>query len=237
MNWLGFRKALYFLRANRVHGREISMRIPAIKASLSFRGASSDISVLEDTFLRGHYGFNLATEPEVIVDAGAHIGFVSVLLANRYPHCRIISIEPEAENFRLLCSNTKAYDNISAVNVALWSENTTLEILNPNDENWAYCFSSSSEGAFTAVSMNQLMKDFKLSKIDLLKIDIEGAEKEVMANSQGWINAVGAVAIELHDRFRTGCSASFYEATKRFPCEARFGPNIVVSMEELKEIA
>lgn len=234
VHWLGCRRALCFLRANRVTGRVISMRIPAIDATLNFRAGTSDISVLEDTFLRDHYGFNLANEPEVIVDAGAHIGFVSVLFANRYPNCRIIAIEPEADNFRLLCTNTEAYDNITAVNAALWFESATLEILNPKDENWAYRFSALSTGDIQAVSMDQLINEFNLTRIDLLKIDIEGAEKEVMENARGWIDAVDAVVIELHDRFRTGCSSAFYEAAQRFPCEARSGPNIVVSMNELK---
>ncbi len=235
IRWLGGRRAFAFMRANRVCGRRFSITIPEIATPLNMRGGTSDVAVLEDTFLRGHYDFFLKFEPEIIVDAGAHIGMVSILFANRYPNSKIISIEPDHENFELLCANTAPYDNITTMHAALWHEDTMLENLNPDDENWAYQFSPSITGEFKAVSMEGIINDFNLSKVDLLKIDIEGAEKEVMSAAQGWIDVVGTVVIELHDRFRAGCSETFYEAVQGFPFESRSGPNIVVSMEELKE--
>lgn len=234
INWLGFRRGLFFLKANRIPGKVYKLRLPAIKTALSVRCATSDIAVLEDTFLRGHYGFALADEPEVIVDAGAHIGLVTVLFANLYPNCRIISIEPDSDNFKLLCANTEGYGNVMKVNAALWFERASLEISNPGDENWAYRFSASNDGPFQALTVSQIMEDFGVNRIDLLKIDIEGAEKKVMEHSSGWIDSVDAVVVELHDRFKEGCTRAFNDATQRFPCQVRSGPNTIVSMKQLK---
>ena len=55
-----------------------------------------------------------------------------------------------------------------------------------------------------------------------------------MENSQGWIDSVGTVVIELHDRFQEGCSRAFRGAVRRFPYEVVIGPNIVVSTLEIK---
>ena len=234
INWLGFRRGGLFLSANRIPGRVYKVKLPRVKTAVNVRCATSDIVVLEDTFLRGHYEFSLEDEPEVIVDAGAHIGLVTVLFANRYPDCRIIAIEPEPENFELLCANTEGYGNVTRVNAALWFERARLEIHNPGDENWEYRFSASNDGKVLALTVSQIMEDLKVNRIDLLKIDIEGAEKEVMEHSLDWIDSVGAVVIELHDRFREGCTRAFNDATQRFPCGLSCGPNTIVSMKELK---
>jgi len=77
---------------------------------------------------------------------------------------------------------------------------------------------------------NNSSKDFisfdkwkNLTSIDLdiqkgiLKIDIEGAEKELFkANYKKWIDKVDVLIIELHDRFKPGCSATFYPVIESY---------------------
>jgi hypothetical protein len=55
------------------------------------------------------------------------------------------------------------------------------------------------------------MRELNCSRIDLFKIDIEGAEKEVF-ESCTWQGRVGTIVIELHDRFKPGCSAAVKNA-------------------------
>ena len=119
-----------------------------------------------------------------MIDAGAHVGFVSVLFANRYPNCKIIAIEPEASNFELLCLNTERYTNVTALNAALWFKQAALDIVNPEDDNWSYRVAAGGDGEVSSVTLGELIKRHSLSKIDLLKIDIEGAEKEVLEKGQ-----------------------------------------------------
>ena len=51
----------------------------------------------------------------------------------------------------------------------------------------------------------------------MLKIDIEGAEKELFAddNVQKWLPRVNVIAIELHDRMKHGCSYAFFKAISK----------------------
>lgn len=72
------------------------------------------------------------------------------------------------------------------------------------------------------------MRDYKLNHIEILKIDIEGAEKEVCESASAWIDKVGMMAIELHDRHKAGCSRSFYNATNGFDAEINRGENVFV---------
>ena len=84
-----------------------------------------------------------------------------------------------------------------------------------------------------AYTVDTLIEKFKLGKIDILKIDIEGAEKEVFENTEKWINDVDSLIVELHDRMKEGCSRVFYNNTSGFKYEWVKGENIYLSKGNL----
>ena len=88
--------------------------------SIYLRPGSNDQAVLHQILFSKEYEVELGT-PHFIVDAGAHIGISSLFFANRYPHTQILAIEPESENFKLLCKNTRQHQNISPLQAGLWS--------------------------------------------------------------------------------------------------------------------
>jgi hypothetical protein len=59
------------------------------------------------------------------------------------------------------------------------------------------------------------MVEMNIGSIDLLKVDIEGAEKEVFEDCD-WMQHVGCLVIELHDRSKPGCSAAVNSVTREF---------------------
>jgi hypothetical protein len=69
------------------------------------------------------------------------------------------------------------------------------------------------------ITIDKIMNDFKIEEIDILKMDIEGAEKEVFNNSRRWIQKVNAIVVELHERFKFGCNRAFYSTTNGFDNE------------------
>ena len=77
--------------------------------------------------------------------------------------------------------------------------------------------------------MDELMRRYSLSSIDVLKVDIEGAEQQVSADSAAWIDRVGAIIIELHEAIAPGRSRSFYRATIDFDLFSVRGENVLVS--------
>ena len=66
-----------------------------------------------------------------------------------------------------------------------------------------------------AVTMDTVMRETGIDSIDLLKVDIEGAEIEIF-KSCPWIRKVRVLTIELHDRLRPGCTWAVKNATKDF---------------------
>jgi hypothetical protein len=80
------------------------------------------------------------------------------------------------------------------------------------------------------------MRECGVDRIDLLKLDIEGSEKEVLSDSDSWIRHVSAISMELHDRFIPGCSRAFFNAISDFSIELRRGEKILVSRDDSRMI-
>jgi FkbM family methyltransferase len=164
----------------------------------------------------------------------ANIGLASLYFAEKFPEARIIALEPEESNFDLLRRNLAGRANVVCLNMALWSQSGTVTVFDPGDGNWGFRTASESAtdtgwviGTVDCVTVGDLMREHAIDRVDLLKIDIEGAEKEVFLSAAGWIDRVDAIAIELHDRFKRGCAKAFYDATQSFRHEAHKGESIL----------
>jgi FkbM family methyltransferase len=208
--------------------------------SFRLRLLSTDVHACEQIFAKKEYLFEVETHPHVIVDAGAYIGLASIYFANRYPDATIIALEPERNNFDLLRENVEPYRNVIPLHAALWNEDTEISVFDPGHGDWGFrtCFKQALapdrtqlSQAVVAVTIDKLMRDFHLEKIDILKVDIEGAEREVFADSSTWIHKVDAIIIELHDRFKDGCTNAFDAAVRGFGNRWRRGENVYVSRE------
>ena len=77
------------------------------------------------------------------------------------------------------------------------------------------------------LTVDAILRDAGQNRVDLLKIDIEGAEREVMSSSANWIDRVGVLMIELHDDIKPGCSEAFRSATRHFSPEVVKGETIM----------
>lgn len=208
---------------------EVAVKAP--EGPIFLRLKTSDLNTYDKVFLEDDYAFNLKFAPKVIVDAGANIGFASIYFARRYPDARIYAVEPERSNFELLQRNVQPYRNITPLRGALWNEDTTIDLVDPGFGHWAFQVSPNARREqvvekVPAFRVSTLLREHRIESIDLLKVDIEGAEKELFSNAGEWIDKVRSVVIELHDRVKPGCSESFFSATAGFPLEERKGENI-----------
>ena len=77
------------------------------------------------------------------------------------------------------------------------------------------------------------MEQYKLPMIDILKLDIEGAEKQVFSGSTEWLENVKVLIVELHDNLEVGCASNFYRATANYNfIEYRKGENVIMIKEQ-----
>jgi FkbM family methyltransferase len=212
----------------------VAVPLKATASVCRVRQWSSDLECLEQIFVREEYLLPFALKPRVIVDAGANIGATSLYFAHKYPDAKILALEPELSNFQLLRENCAALRNVLPIRGALWSRAENVALTDPNADKWAFSVREGDADAATipGITIESLMDRFGIQHIDLLKLDIEGAEKEVFSsNSTAWLDHVSVIAIELHDRYKPGCAEAFYSALhgRRFAQEIR-GENIFINL-------
>lgn len=173
-----------------------------------FRHGTTDKYVIAEVLLREQYAQVLGLSPvRSIVDAGANIGTASVFLLNAFPEATLVALEPDPGNFDMLSRNLSYYKGRAAVlRTALWHQQEALTLDRGHYRDggeWSIQVQSAMAGAepVEATTMGALMSDFQLESIDLLKIDIEGAERHLFEDDRAaaWLRRVKTIAIELHD--------------------------------------
>jgi FkbM family methyltransferase len=147
------------------------------------------------------------TDVETVVDCGANVGYSSAYFLTAFPESRVIALEPEPDNYRVLSRNLEPYGSRAvAVNTALWSRPGYLQ-LRESDYRGGGAWSRQVDepahgesGSVEAIDMPSLMERFGLQRVSLLKMDIEGAETVVFSErTSDWLPRVDALVVELHD--------------------------------------
>jgi len=154
--------------------------------------------------LRDHAGAPVRT----VVDAGANVGLAARYLALAFPDCRVLALEPDPANFRVLADNVADLgDRVRAVQAAFWPVDEPLS-LDPEPfrggREWARTVRPSEDAATARVAVvTPADAEARLGGegIDLLKMDIEGAEAAFFADAgrrRDLLGRVGAIALEVH---------------------------------------
>lgn len=205
-------------------------KIPKSGASVYLRENSSDEALFEVLVNEDEYGYiTFEHTPEIIVDAGANIGLASIQFSIKYPDATIYSIEPENENFEMLKKNTETYSNIKPIRAALMNYDGNGTVIDIGEGDLAYQIGTDmSEGiqSVNCISIASLCEKNSIPQIDLLKIDIEGAEKEIFSGDCSWLDNVSVLIIELHERYKAGCNETVFNAIRdKFDMEWIGGEN------------
>lgn len=215
----------------------ISVTNSSMRSPLKCRVPSTDLFIYDQIIGRDDLKFEVNRDPKFIIDAGANIGITSILFASRFPEAKIIAIEPEEENYQLLCENVAAYPNVIPLQAALWHVSGRISLMDPNQGECSYVandeVSATNQAAcfkhlVDAITVDEVLTRFGIDHLDILKMDIEGSEKEVIEHCETWIHKVDAIMVELHDRIKPGCSRVFYSQTVDFDKEWVCGEYVYV---------
>ncbi|MGB3947496.1 MAG: FkbM family methyltransferase [Bacteroidia bacterium] len=152
-----------------------------------------------EIFVLKFYAFNTSSEHPVIYDCGSNIGTSILFFAKKYPKARIVAYEASPYIYSILKKNIELNQikNVVLHQNAVWINNETLEF---NDE-------GSDSGSIHSISNSKKIKvqaiDFletlnKETKIDMLKIDIEGAEAELIPHIGFALHKVEKIFLEYH---------------------------------------
>ena len=206
---------------------ELRMRSP-FSSTIRVRPRSNDIFTISEVLLDRVYAAAVARVPgaRTVLDLGANIGLASLYLASSLPAARVVAVEPYAENFRLLEHNLLALAAVGralALRAALCDRDTPVAFLPPvavgHVDSGTVCpvdqLHEPPDRAHVVpgYSMRTLFEKAGFDTVDLLKVDIEGAERALFVDHQLWLPRVRALAIEFHNDSREACG--FDEVMKR----------------------
>lgn len=157
---------------------------------------SIDVASLIEIFVFKEYEWDCGFVPQTILDLGAHYGDTALYYNAVYPNATIIAVEPEPTNFARLKKNVAKYKNIIPVNCALGSQNglATLYLAKNSLGHSTTIRKGSVESVeIPEMALSQILADSSIKKVDLLKFDIEGAERhlfddpDLLAKSRSFI--------------------------------------------------
>ena len=194
----------------------LEVKMKDYKHPIFLRNNSSDISNFHEIFFNIEFPLPNNLNPKFIIDAGANAGYAAVFFLNKYPNANLIAVEPDLENFNILQKNCNKYKNFKSLKSAVWINNGFVKIRNPDAGSTAFQITTAEKDdpfAFLAITLDSIIDNSSFQKIDILKIDIEGVEKQLFEKGNfNWLKKVHVLIIELHDRFCPGCAISFYSA-------------------------
>ena len=190
----------------------IQMKKP-IRSDVWLRERGSDFGTLQEVLMTGIYSTILQRvgQCEYAFDLGANIGITSLLFSQHYPACKVLAVEPSPENGVVLAKNLSELivgGRCQILGAAVWNKDTTVDLSPPPEgtEFNAIRVQAAKTGALRrlveAYTIDTLMRMAAFPRIDLLKIDIEGAESSIFHGSASWLAKVNAISIEFHGESR-----------------------------------
>ena len=199
--------------------------LPELKYPVHLRKGTSDILIFKQIFGMGEYDIDFPDHPKMIIDGGANIGLFAVLMANRFPDAQIISIEPDAGNYLQLQKNTSYYPNIKTINAGIWNKDCDLQVKDEGYDEWGLQVMEAQPGAtqtIKAIKLNAIIEEYQLGRLDVVKLDVEGAEAVIFKDSyEPWLSITNTLIIELHERNWPGISANFYKAINQYSFDSK----------------
>lgn len=175
-------------------------------------GSRMPAMVLEE-FGQGMYGLRERrfAPGDVVIDVGAHIGAVSIIVAKLHPGARVIAYEPASSNHARLVENLAAnhITNVDAVQAAvagtrgtlelMWSEQETAgaSAMLPDSAKQSLELQGWHRESVPCVTLDDLFEHHGVDRCAFLKLDCEGAEWGIAERAES-LARVDTLALELH---------------------------------------
>jgi len=185
---------------------EVTVRIGDLTPRLRLRVGGGDLFILYEILMDGVYAVptaHLHRETSVIVDLGANVGIAALTMAAQFPQARIVCVEPHPETAAILRHNLACLgDRVVTIEAAVSGEPGIMRLTFAAEHYNASLVRGSGAGVdVRCMTVEQVMTDTGVSRIDILKMDIEGAEKLILPSQPRWLESVGFLTVELHDGY------------------------------------
>lgn len=221
-------------------GNQRNINVQGIPFKFSLRKGTTDYETFYQAIVHNQYLFKYPVKAKTIIDGGANIGLASIAFKSIFPDATIIAIEPDKENFEQLNKNLQPYSKINTLNKGIWNKKSIVRVTDKYKVGkWGMVteeIQAETEDSVQTVTIDEILKLYNIDEIDILKLDIETAEREVFSSGyESWLPKVKIIVIELHDSICKGTAMPFFKAiTETFKNYSfyQLGENTIIVNEE-----
>ncbi len=209
---LGLRNTMQIFFRGRIAGKDCVLRLPG---GYIFHFEGGRDGVVCHFYLEGLRLLESGEFPiRRILDGGANIGTETLRFLLHHPQAEVAAVEVAGRNFRLLHRNFEWEARVKVIHAALWPEAGELRVRQYGQDMQEFRVEAGPEGeAVEGLTIPQVMELMGWQAIDVLKLDIEGAEYELFTrNFEGWIDRVNAFVFEVPDHDRPGTVQAIFKA-------------------------
>jgi FkbM family methyltransferase len=184
--------------------RCVQVDVRPLRAPVEIRPGTSDMDVFYNVFVDGYHRppSDVRADATLIWDLGANIGLTMADMAVRFPRARIVGVELDPGNAAQARSVTSPWaDRTEVVQAAVWPHDGDVEFGGvEGDEQGIHVIDGGGAGdRAPALSLDTLLgRCGHPERIDYVKMDIEGAEREVLRGGGEWPGRVAVIQVERH---------------------------------------
>jgi FkbM family methyltransferase len=185
------------------------LHLRALERPIQLRQATSDFFVVRQIYEEGEY------EPakqwrlppgSTLVDLGGNVGLATLYLDSVFPGIKVLSVEPDESNRRLLEANCRHLIDAGRMTVvgAFVAAQDGAAGIDRGDDNWGFKKIGAPAGGevIACYSVPTLLARSGIDGVDLLKCDVEGTEAELFKNCSRWIGRVKHLVVETHAPYK-----------------------------------
>ena len=175
------------------------------------RNKSDSIAFFEVFFLNTNDYLNEFTikEKDIVVDIGAHIGYYSLYSSTKVKNGRVFAFEPFEESFEILIKNLELNQitNVVTQNMGVSHKSGSATLYLKKDFSIGNSIyqntGTSSTVNIKTISLRDIIENNNLQKINILKLDCEGAEYEILLNLDNAIlKKIDKIVAEIHPNIK-----------------------------------
>ena len=152
-----------------------------------------------EIFEKEIYKFQTSEEKPVVIDCGSNIGLSILYYKKLYPNATIVAFEPDENNFKLLQKNILSgnYSDVHLNQAAIWITNDEISFA-ANESEASHISETGNSIKVKALRLRDLLANYE--RVEFLKIDIEGAEWQVVRDCSNQLAKVQNFFLEYHGK-------------------------------------
>lgn len=149
-----------------------------------------------EIYFKRYYSFSTSNISPRIIDIGSNVGLSIAFFTQEYPTAHITAYEADPTIFSYLKENATYFPKAELINKAIWTHNNGIELYSNGADSASIIVGQGKAISVPSISFKQILENE--NQIDMLKMDIEGAENNVFIEAKDHIHKIKTLFLEYH---------------------------------------